>query len=706
MEGPRAVVFTALRRSLFAGLAILTFVGGSALWGLWVQERALRHLTGQVLGTLGPLAEVRKGLSQFEVAVLRFKEALEPDLNAAHRALADIQGGLANLSGKEVASSLAPVTESVDALRKGLERLRGAASDPRQRPSMDAELRALPEIAHRLDRQVESIADAYSRTSTEEGEAAVSLAAQVRLGVSVGLVVGAGVFFVSILFSLRRLQAPFQEILRFVRSAAGKDLTRGFSRVSSDELGALAQAASGLGATLAGTLGTLQRAAAEIASRGAALGTRAAAARECGETQIQRVEAGGRKARKVETTLEPVGVLAGELSEGAEQSASSVQQILAMTQQVRAEMEGLCQRVTSSATSMEELSGASTRVAALSAQVGAAAQTVAASAATIDQATEVLSAGAGEGRQLTEDVVAKAEAGRASMTESLRGMERIRQAVDAAVQSFERLEGGLLRVGRVTQVIDDIAGRTNLLSLNAAIIAAQAGESGKAFGVVAGEIRSLAEKTGASTREIRAIVEGVVTGGRDAAKAVSAGAVRVAEGARQAQATGELLGSIHASAARAADRLREIEAAAAGQSQEAGRVADEILQVSQGVEQIAGAVRDQETRTRAVHANLTEIDLVARQTLKAADEQTRGTELITRTVVDVSDASERVKAAIAQVADLLRGLRQDLEALGDQARQDLEQVSQLEVEGEGLASLAGEIHQEVDTFRLPADGPA
>jgi len=318
----------------------------------------------------------------------------------------------------------------------------------------------------------------------------------------------------------------------------------------------------------------------------------------------------------------------------------------------------------------------------------------------------VLSAGAGEGRQLAEAVVGKADAGRASMAEALRGMERIRLAVDAAVQSFERLEGGLLRVGRVTQVIDDIAGRTNLLSLNAAIIAAQAGERGKAFGVVAGEIRSLAEKTGASTREIRSIVEGVVDGGREAAQAVSEGAVRVAEGARQAQETGELLGAIHASAARAAGRLREIEAAAAGQSQEAARVAQEIRQVSRGVEAIAGSVREQEARTRAIHGHLAEIDLVARQTLNAADEQTRGTELITRNVVEVSHASERVTGAIAQVAGLLRGLREDLEALGAQAHQDLEQVSHLEMEGQGLAALAGEIRREVDAFRLPGDDPA
>jgi methyl-accepting chemotaxis protein len=327
---------------------------------------------------------------------------------------------------------------------------------------------------------------------------------------------------------------------------------------------------------------------------------------------------------------------------------------------------------------------------------------VAASAAEIDSASETLRTGAGESRALAEDVAVRAAIGRSSMQEALGGMLRIREAVDTAVQRFDRLGVELGRVDRVTQVIDDIAGRTNLLSLNAAIIAAQAGEHGRAFGVVASEIRGLAEKTAASTREIRAIVEGVAAGGEEAAEAIAEGVLRVVKGEEMVTKTGSLLEAIHSSADHTAQRLREIDAVAEKQASQAARVADEIRQVSQGVVDIVSEIRAEEERTREIRQNLAQMAEMARHTVRAADEQSQGTEFITRTVTAVSLAAEQVDGALDKVGGLLSGLRSDLEVMDTRARAELDLVARLAEDGAGLAALSGGLHREVDTFRLPA----
>jgi methyl-accepting chemotaxis protein len=87
--------------------------------------------------------------------------------------------------------------------------------------------------------------------------------------------------------------------------------------------------------------------------------------------------------------------------------------------------------------------------------------------------------------------------------------EAIITTVKEAADTVEDLGRWSQEVGKIVEVIRDIANETNLLALNAAIIAAQSGEHGKAFGVVAEEIRGLAERTSSSTQEISDLVKSV-----------------------------------------------------------------------------------------------------------------------------------------------------------------------------------------------------
>ena len=87
--------------------------------------------------------------------------------------------------------------------------------------------------------------------------------------------------------------------------------------------------------------------------------------------------------------------------------------------------------------------------------------------------------------------------------------EAIITTVNEAASAVEDLGRWSQEVGKIVEVIRDIANETNLLALNASIIAAQSGEHGKAFGVVAEEIRGLAERTSSSTKEISDLVKAV-----------------------------------------------------------------------------------------------------------------------------------------------------------------------------------------------------
>src|SRR5262249_33783287 len=119
---------------------------------------------------------------------------------------------------------------------------------------------------------------------------------------------------------------------------------------------------------------------------------------------------------------------------------------------------------------------------------------------------------ADETGSLAREVNSTSEQGEALVVASVRGMYRIEETVRRASGLVDHLGTQSNEIGRVVDVIQEIADKTNLLALNAAIIANQAGESGKAFAVVATEVRSLAERTARSTREIFQLVKGVRDG--------------------------------------------------------------------------------------------------------------------------------------------------------------------------------------------------
>ncbi|MEI6306270.1 MAG: methyl-accepting chemotaxis protein, partial [Deltaproteobacteria bacterium] len=99
----------------------------------------------------------------------------------------------------------------------------------------------------------------------------------------------------------------------------------------------------------------------------------------------------------------------------------------------------------------------------------------------------------------------------AVVTQTIDSLAEIQSSVEISYQAIRRLDENSNRIENIVSVINDITKRTNLLALNASIIAAQAGEYGKSFGVVADEIRNLSLQTGHSTSEITSIVEEIMS---------------------------------------------------------------------------------------------------------------------------------------------------------------------------------------------------
>src|SRR3954447_13598194 len=128
-----------------------------------------------------------------------------------------------------------------------------------------------------------------------------------------------------------------------------------------------------------------------------------------------------------------------------------------------------------------------------------------------------------------------AREGGTTVGRSITGLGSIRQAMADSSSVIKEMGKRAEDIGDIVQVINLLADRTNLLSLNASIEAARAGEHGRGFAVVAEEIRALADRAAAASSDIAKIVRGLQGTAREAVTAASDGLKVADEGGRLAE---------------------------------------------------------------------------------------------------------------------------------------------------------------------------
>ncbi|BDG08991.1 methyl-accepting chemotaxis protein [Anaeromyxobacter paludicola] len=494
----------------------------------------------------------------------------------------------------------------------------------------------------------------------------------------------------------RTLTVPINALETAAVQLAAGDLTVAPPSLSRDEMGQLA-------ATFRRTIGGLTSLVGDVAAASRSVGEGTHEIGEIGERvksgalqEHERVVAVQAAVEAMHGSVTQVGRGVEGLSDYVASTSAAVGEMAAALEEVRRQGAEMERAMETAMHDVDGLSDAGRRAQQAISTLDALAGQAATSLAGVNASLSGLEVSAEESQVTAVQVAEMAERSGGVVEEAVQGIERLREAVGDAQRKVTALGRRSDDIDQIVDFIAEVAGRTNLLSLNASIIAAQAGEHGKAFAVVADQIRDLASQIASSTKSIGAIIGAVRDDVQGTAALIERGDRLAGDGVGLARKSLDALEEIRVATARGREVAETIGQAVKSHVQSSrdvsalvGSVADGSKTLSEAVQLVGRSVSAVGTVSRGVGDMADRISRALEEQTGLGRQQLESLERINGMIGDITLAVENHDQATRRVRDSLRHLTRTAE-LHEQAVGELSGVAErLDGRSRALAERVG-----------------
>ncbi len=513
-----------------------------------------------------------------------------------------------------------------------------------------------------------------------------------------------GIFFAMALlisyYLSRDIIVPLRELLRYTKRMGQGRLNRRRPFVAGDELGELAEETAQTASNIAAIVTDIRTVGGSVNDAARAVAGRSVSLSQASRDQLHQAE----------NTARSIDLLASRL-EGSKQEIDRLEEAVSASSSAAIEMHASAQQVNQTTTQLavetENIKNASGKMVEATEHVANRLadlesytdQTVSA-VQLIEDRIRALRKDASLSEQLSSDALANSQVGRDALAATVQSIASGRQLVIETAQIIVSLRNRNRAINEIIETIRSVASRTTLLSLNASILAAQAGEHGASFQVVAEEIRQLATGTNTKAREIAELIETIQVETENAAQAIEQVTVQADENVSLAEGTSRVLDEITRKAESSLSVVERTTRAIEDQSRSAGEITEIVKQLGELVREFSQLGESQRTMGGRIAAGIEQVREHVLRVSRASSEQVRASGQVTDGVETVTHTLQNVLRTLNEEIGSTGDIRKSSGLVRDTATSSSHQSEELVRVSRELERFAELLQKDVDRFRI------
>lgn len=557
----------------------------------------------------------------------------------------------------------------------------------------------------RFQEQISSMVDLLGMEIDElETQAAASIRNKTILLIAVSGLIMLLVVAVTLVL-VRAITRPLARGVTFAETVASGDLSTLLDIRTQDEVGQLADA---LNTMVAGLNGLVQRVGLSLQDLSRItqnLTQSSGNLLSAADQQLSSVEETTSAITEMKFSIRHVSDGVDSLNLSATDNRTSILELTASIDEVAQNVDYLAQSVEEVSASIAQMAASIRQVAAGAVNLRDASTETVSSVVEIDASIREVKQNALATAEVADQVRQDAETGKAAVDSTIAGMAEIRRASSVTSEVIDSLSSKAESIGSILAVIDSVVDQINLLSLNAAIIAAQAGVHGLGFSVVADEIKELATRTTESTKEIDNLIQAVQGETRRAVSAIEQTELAVSSGEKLSNNSGTLLIRIVDGIQKATRQTGDIARATEEQSLGIKRIMRSSEQVADMVAQIAGATQQQEKGSELIMGATEKMRGLALQVKSSTREQSRASSSIASATEAMADMIGQIQRACEEQNTGSEQIARSAENISSATTINHQATRVLDEAVGDLKQQSETLRQELSAFRI-AEQPA